>query len=90
MPDIDLTRQTSPIDAFQDAVRNSPPGTRIIYYRGEFLGGSRLARIALKSFELGHVELVQRRDVRGKKGLFEFIAVKKSGALSSLGSKLAK
>lgn len=77
MRDVDLTKQTSPIDAFQEAVHNSSPGTKIIYHRGEFLAGSRLARMALKAFEAGHVELVQRRDARGGNGFFEFIAVKK-------------
>lgn len=89
MHDVDLTKQSSPIDAFQEAIRNCPPGTKIIYYRGEFLGGSRLARTALKSFELGQVELVQRRDVHGKKGFFEFIAVKKRALTSSLGRSRA-
>lgn len=87
MRDVDLTKQTSPIDAFQEVVHNCAPGTKIIYHRGEFLAGSRLARMALKAFETGHVELVQRRDTRGRHGFFEFIAVKKRNPNPSLDRK---
>lgn len=87
MHDVDLTKQTSPIDAFHEAVHNCSPGTKIIYHRGEFLAGSRLARMALKAFEAGQVELVQRRDARGGNSFFEFIAVKKREPKPSLRRK---
>lgn len=79
MEEIDLTDSASPIDAFQEAVDGCSPGAKIIYHRGQILAGSRLARAALKAFEAGRVELVQRRNGAPATGIFEFIAVKKSG-----------
>lgn len=73
---IDLTKDSSPIVAFQEAVDSSAPGVKIIYHRGRVLAGSRMARAALAAFEMGQVELVQRRDKPS--GFFQFIAIKKN------------
>jgi len=79
MHDIDLSKENNPIDAFSLALNSCAPGTKIIYYRGQALGGSRLARAAFQAFEAGQVALVQRRDKNSERGTFEFIAIKKAG-----------
>lgn len=76
MHDIDLSKESKPIDAFRSALNSCAPGTKIIYYRGQALGGSSLARAAFNAFAAGQVELVQRRYKNSEKGIFEFIAIK--------------
>jgi len=76
--EIDITEEQNPMSTFQDVVKCCHPGTRIIYYRGNAVAGSVLARQVRNSYAAGLVELVQRRIKGGRVGGFEYIAVRKA------------
>lgn len=75
--EIDLTREDNLPAAFTQALAGAVPGTRLLYHRGPFIGGTRLARLAMSAHQAGQVELVQRRVVKGRVNQFEYIAVKR-------------
>lgn len=78
--EIDLTREENSVAAFTQALDKAAPGTRVLYHRGPFIGGTRLARLAMNAHQAGQVELVQRRVIKGRSNQFEYIAVKRHNA----------
>ena len=75
--EIDITQAANPVDELVRIIEHAVGGTRVIYSRGPHMTNYRVGERALKLFQGGLCDLVQRRHRAGRHSTFEYLAIKR-------------